>query len=156
MNMPKIDIAKAPRRTGTGYPPPFDAPCRCRRRVSVGDAGGLTQFGAHIITLPPGEWSSQRHWHSGEDELVMILEGHPTFIDDNGEAELKPGDFTAHPAGEANGHHMINRTETDVKFLIIGTRSPETDSGHYPDIDLAIPANGTAARIFTRKDKTPY
>lgn len=154
--MPKIDLETAPTRVGSGYPPPFDAPCKRRHRVSVGDAGGLTQFGAYIITLPPEEWSSQRHWHSAEDELVLILEGNPTLIDDDGETELKAGDFTAHPAGDPNGHHMINRTDKDVKYLIIGTRSPETDSGHYPDIDLAIPANGTPERDFTRKDGSPF
>ena len=86
----------------------------------------------------------------------MVLEGCPTFIDDNGETEFVPGNITTHPAGDGNGHHMQNRTEKDVKFLIIGTRNPEADSGHYPDIDLAIPANGTSDRVFTRKDGSPY
>lgn len=154
--MPKINIDKAPARISSGYPPPFDAPCKRRHRISISDAGGLTQFGAHIISLPPGEWSSQRHWHSHEDELVYIMSGTPTLIDDQGETVLQPGDFTTHRAGVANGHHMINRTDTEVTFLVIGTRHPEADSGHYPDIDLAIPANGTRQRKFTRKDGSPY
>jgi len=154
--MPKINLDDVPETSGTTYPAPFDAPCIARRKKAIGDHCGLTQFGAHIITLPPGSWSSQRHWHSAEDEFVMILEGHPTFIDDSGEIKLSPGDITAHPARDGNGHHMQNRSDSDVKFLIIGTRHPETDSGHYPDIDLAIPANGTPDRVFTRKDGTPY
>ena len=89
-----------------------------------------------LSRLPPGEWSSQRHWHSHEDELVYILSGHPILIDDTGETELAPGDVTVHPAGDANGHHMINRTNEDVTFLIIGTHDPESDSCYYPDIDL--------------------
>ena len=154
--MPKVDLNAAESVTGTNYPAPYDAPCKRRHRIRVGDAGGLTQFGAHVITLPPGEWSSQRHWHTHEDELVYIMSGTPTLIDDNGEQLLTPGDFTAHPAGQANGHHMINRTDEDVVFLIIGARNPREDSVHYPDIDLAIPANGTPNRTFTRKDGTPY
>ncbi len=154
--MPKINLSKAPERRGSGYPAPFDEPCLQRHIRSVGDAGGLTQFGAHVITLPSGAWSSQRHWHSHEDELVYIMSGHPTLIDDNGEQNLSPGDFTAHPGGDANGHHMINRTDTDVVYLVIGTRAPEKDSGHYPDIDLAIPANGTPTRIFVRKDGSGF
>jgi len=154
--MPKINLDDVAETIGTNYPAPLDTPCIARRKKAIGDHGGLTQFGAHIITLPPGSWSSQRHWHSAEDELVMVLEGHPTFMDDNGEIDLAPGDMTAHPAGDGNGHHMQNRTDSDVKFLIIGTRNPKVDSGHYPDIDLAIPANGTSNRIFTRKDGTPY
>jgi len=154
--MPKINLDDVPETSGTNYPAPFDTPCILRRKKAVGDHGGLTQFGAHIITLPPGSWSSQRHWHNAEDEFIMVLEGRPTFIDNSGETELTPGDMTTHPAGDSNGHHMQNRTENDVKFLIIGTRNPEADSGHYPDIDLAIPSNGTADRVFTRKDGTLY
>ena len=154
--MPKVNLGTAETVIGTNYPAPYDAPCLRRHRIRVGDAGGLTQFGAHVITLPPGEWSSQRHWHSHEDELVYIMSGTPTLIDDEGEQVLSPGDFTAHPAGDSNGHHMINKTDEDVVFLVIGTRNPQEDSGHYPDIDLAIPANGTPNRVFTRKDGTPY
>ena len=154
--MPIINLEDVPEISGTTYPAPYDTPCIARRKKAIGDVGGLTQFGAHIITLPPSSWSSQRHWHSAEDEFIMVLEGCPTFIDDNGETELVPGNITTHPAGDGNGHHMQNRTEKDVKFLIIGTRNPEADSGHYPDIDLAIPANGTSDRVFTRKDGSPY
>lgn len=154
--MPKITLKNVPETSGTNYPAPFDTPCVHRRKKAIGDFGGLTQFGAHIITLPPGSWSSQRHWHSHEDELVYILKGTPLFIDDDSETRLSPGDFTAHPAGDGNGHHMKNDTDEDVSFLIIGTRNPKADSGHYPDIDLSIPANGTANRVFTRKDGTPY
>jgi len=154
--MPIINLEDVPEISGTTYPAPYDTPCIARRKKAIGDVGGLTQFGAHIITLPPGSWSSQRHWHSTEDEFIMVLEGCPTFIDDNGETELVPGNITTHPAGDGNGHHMQNRTEKDVKFLIIGTRNPEADSGHHPDIDLAIPANGTSDRVFTRKDGSPY
>lgn len=154
--MPKITLEEVAETSGTNYPAAFAAPCIPRRKKAIGDAGGLTQFGAHIITLPPGAWSSQRHWHSGEDELVMILEGHPLLIDDDGETQLRPGDITTHPANDGNGHHMKNQTEQDVKFLIIGTRSAETDHAHYPDIDLDLPANGTAKRDYHRKDGTPY
>jgi len=154
--MPKIDIQTAPRRSGSGYPAPFDTPCFKRHRIALGDAGGLAQFGAHMLTLEPGVWSSQRHHHSAEDEFVYILSGMPTFIDNDGEQILQPGDCTAHPAGDGNAHHMINRTDKDVVYLVIGSRNPEQDNGVYPDINLAIPANGTPDRVFTRKDGTPY
>ncbi|MEP3889645.1 MAG: cupin domain-containing protein [Hellea sp.] len=154
--MPKITLEDVVETSGTNYPAPFAAPCMARRKKAIGDAGGLTQFGAHIITLAPGAWSSQRHWHSAEDELVMILEGHPILIDNDGETQLNPGDITTHPANDGNGHHMKNQTEQDVKFLIIGTRNAETDHAHYSDIDLDLPANGTAKRDYHRKDGTPY
>lgn len=154
--MPKIDLKYAPVKVGSGYPSPFDQPCLERTNVRVSDAGGLTQFGVNLITLAPGAWSSQRHWHSHEDELVYIISGHPTLIDGQGQTSLAPGDVTTHPAGEPNGHHMINQTDQDVTFLVVGTRNPAQNSGHYPDVDLAIPANGSPDRIFTHKDGTPY
>lgn len=154
--MPKINLEDVPETSGTNYPAPFDTPCIARRKKAVGDAAGLTQFGAHIITLPPGAWSSQRHWHSAEDELVYILTGSPLYIDDNGETRLHPGDITAHPASDGNGHHMKNDTDKDVQFLIIGSRNPEKDHAAYPDIDLDLPANGTTKRIYLRKDGSTY
>ena len=154
--MPKIDSSKVDVRTGSGYPAPFDEPCLERRSERLSDAGGLTQFGVHRCVLSPGAWSSQRHWHTHEDELVYILQGRPVLVDDNGETQLDPGDVTTHAAGDANGHHMINRTDEDVLFLIVGTRNPTEDTGHYPDVDLHIPANGTPNRQFTKKGSVHY
>src|SRR6516165_4814428 len=86
--MPRIDVAAAPARKGSGYPPPFDAPCTARTRRRLGDAGGLRDFGVNLMTLPPGGWSSQRHWHSHEDEFVYLLEGTLTLVEDGGETVL--------------------------------------------------------------------
>ena len=80
--MPKIDIAAVPERKGSGYPTPFDAPCAERIRQRLGDAGGLNDFGVNLMRLPPGNWSSQRHWHSHEDEFVYVLEGEVTLIEE--------------------------------------------------------------------------
>ena len=154
--MPKINLDTLPVVSGSGYPAPFDEPCLKRERISPGDAAGLTQFGAHIITLAPGAWSSQRHWHSAEDEFIYILKGHPTYIDDNGPQPLSPGDITAHKAGDPNSHHLKNETSERVKFLIVGGRAPHTDYCRYPDIDLDLPDNGTPKRVYQRKDGTLY
>lgn len=154
--MPKLDLSQLPLKSGSTYPAPFDAPCQDRSRISPSDAGSLTQFGAHIMTLKPGAWSSQRHWHSYEDELVYILEGHPTLIDNDGPHPLSPGDITTHKGGETNAHHMMNETSQEVRYLIIGGRAPEKDNAFYPDIDLELPANGTAERLYLRKDGQPY
>ena len=71
--MPKIDVASVPERKGSGYPPPYDEAAKDRVRRRLGDAGGLTDFGVNLLQLPPGAWSSQRHWHSHEDEFVYVL-----------------------------------------------------------------------------------
>ncbi len=134
----KIDLENAPQRHGTGYPPPFDAPCVGRKRWRLGDAAGLTQFGVNLLRLPPGQWSSQRHWHVGEDEFVYVLQGEAVLVDDTGETVLKTGDCAGFKAGDPNGHRIENRTQQEIVLLEVGTRLPGGDAAHYPDIDLHI------------------
>jgi len=154
--VPVIDPQAVDVTYGTSYPPTLNEPCKERIVRRLSDAGGLTQFGVHHVTLPPGCWASQRHHHSAEDEFVYILSGAPTLIDDHGETDLRAGDSCAHPAGDGNAHHLINRTKNDVTFLVVGSRSPETDHCRYPDVDLDLPANGTQTRQIFHKDGTSY
>jgi len=154
--MPKINPQMVDVTMGTSYPPRLNEPCKTRIVQRLSDAGNLTQFGVNHVTLPPGCWASQRHHHSAEDEFVYILSGCPTLIDDTGAISLAPGDSCAHPAGDDNGHHIINETNQDVVFLIIGTRNPGSDHCKYPDVDLDLPANGTVIRQTFHKDGTPY
>ncbi|WP_371226748.1 cupin domain-containing protein [Roseovarius sp. 2305UL8-3] len=151
--MSKIDLSKVPVKTGSIYPAPYDAEMAGRSSLRVGDAGGLTQFGANIVILAPGAKSSLRHWHEKQDEFVMVTQGSCTLIDDDGETEMSVGDCTAFPAGRANGHHFVNQTEAEARFLVIGTRT-ETETGWYSDIDLKVTMNADGA-AFTRKDGTP-
>jgi len=151
--MPKIDPDQAPTRFGTGYPPPYDAPCKDRKRWKLGDAAGLTQFGVNLLRLPDGQWSSQRHWHTAEDEFVFVVEGEVVLIDDRGETVLRAGDCAGFPAGEANGHHLVNRSGREAVLLEVGSRKPAEDTADYPDIDLFW---GGPERGYAHKDGTPY
>jgi uncharacterized cupin superfamily protein len=150
--MPKIDIAPIPVRTGSGYPPPYDAPCAARTRKRLGDAGGLQDFGINLMTLPPGGWSSQRHWHSHEDEFVYVLQGELTLIEDDGETILRAGECAAFPKNSGNGHHMINRSDEIAVYLEVGSRHPD-DLTTCSDIDMM---SSNADGRFVRKDGTPY
>jgi len=150
--MPKIDIAAVPKRNGAGYPQPFDAPCAARVRQRLGDAGGLNDFGVNLMRLPPGNWSSQRHWHSAEDEFVYVLEGELTLIEDDGETVLRAGDCAAFPKGAGNGHHMINRSRVVAVYLEVGARSPD-DITICSDVDMM---SSNADGRFVHKDGTPY
>jgi uncharacterized cupin superfamily protein len=150
--MPRIDVASTPARRGSGYPAPFDAPCAARLRQRLGAAGGLTDFGVNLMRLPPGGWSSQRHWHSHEDEFVYVLDGELTLIEDAGETVLRAGDCAAFPKGTGDGHHMINRSETTAVYLEVGSRSP-LDLTTCSDIDLM---SASADGRFTHKDGAPY
>ncbi len=153
--MPKrIDIEALPIRAGTYYPPPFDQPCRARERKRLGDAAGLTQFGINQLRLPPGAWSSQRHWHIRSDEFVYVVSGEVVLVTDDGEEVLRRGDCAGFKAGDSNGHHFQNRSKQDAVLLEIGTRV-EGDGAFYPDIDLAHPPNGKPT-MYTHRDGTPY
>ncbi|HEX7325296.1 MAG TPA: cupin domain-containing protein [Rhodanobacteraceae bacterium] len=136
--MPILDCESTPSRAGSDYPPPFDAPCRERVRRRLGDAAGLTDFGVNLLELAPGAWSSQRHWHSAEDEFVWVLAGEVTLVDDAGAHLLRAGDCAAFAKGDANGHHLVNRSTAPVRVLEVGTRNPDADVCEYPGIDLRI------------------
>lgn len=152
--MPKrIDPKKLLAHVGTFYPPPHDQPCRARERRRLGDAAGLTQFGVNLLRLKPGVWSSQRHWHTKQDEFVYIVSGEVVLVTDAGEELLKAGDCAGFKAGDKDGHHLQNRSNADALLLEVGTRTA-TDNGEYPDIDMAFDIGGPAK--FTRKDGTPY
>ncbi|HEV2364490.1 MAG TPA: cupin domain-containing protein [Caulobacteraceae bacterium] len=150
--MPKIDIAAAPHRKGSGYPAPHDAPCAERVRRRLGDAGGLTQFGVNLLTLPPGVWSSQRHWHSAEDEFVYVLRGEVVLVTNAGEETLRVGDCAAFKAGEADGHHLVNRSQAEAQVLEVGTRS-EVDRTVYSDIDMVAEPQDN---FFRHRNGEPY
>src|SRR2546423_4887237 len=120
----RIDIAALTPVIGTRYPSPFDTPCRARERIPLGDAAGLTQFGVNLQRLPPGAWSSQRHWHTAEDEFVWVVKGEVVLVTDDGEEVLVAGDCAGFKAGAADGHHIQNRSKSDALLLEIGSRRP--------------------------------
>lgn len=148
----KLDLNTIVSRIGSGYPSPFDEPCRKRERKALGDAAGLTQFGVNLLRLPPGAWSSQRHWHTAEDEFVYVLAGEVVLVSNESEQLLREGDCAGFKAGDADGHHLQNRSQHDVLLLEIGGRS-QTDAVTYPDIDLRWTAE---ADRYTHRDGTPY
>ncbi|WP_353217042.1 cupin domain-containing protein [Sandarakinorhabdus sp.] len=140
--MPKVDLAALPVQTGSNYLPPYDKPVAARGWQAVAAASGITQFGANLVTLPPGAWSSQRHWHSHEDEMLMMLSGEAVLVESGGEARLVAGDIACFPAGVANGHHLQNRSSAPCSFLAVGTDFIAVDHCHYPDIDMHLDPDG--------------
>jgi uncharacterized cupin superfamily protein len=155
--MPKINLAAVPVKTGTIYPPPYDAEVAGRSSLRLGDAGGLTQFGVNLVILAPGAKSSMRHWHLNEDEFVMVTQGACTMLTDAGETLMQAGDCAAFPAGVADGHCFINHTDTEARFLVVGTKAPR-EVATYSDVDLMVELTpGEKGRAhFTYKDGTDW
>lgn len=150
--MPKIDVANVPERKGSDYPAPFDGPVNGRIRQALGKAGGLTDVGVNLVRLPAGGWSSQRHWHTHEEELVYVLSGELTLVTGAGEQLLRAGDCAAFPKNVPDGHHLINRHEEMAVYLDIGTRCIE-DACSYSDIDLHAAPEPAG---YSHKDGTAY
>jgi uncharacterized cupin superfamily protein len=148
--MPKINLDALEPVNRTGYPSPFDKAVAGRWYRRLAPAAGLTDFGASHVTLKPGAWSSQRHWHDGEDEFLVMLEGEAVLVEDDGRTLLQPGDCAAWPKGSTNGHHLVNESDADCVFVVIG--GGINIGGGYSDVDLAF----TADDRYVHKDGTPY
>jgi uncharacterized cupin superfamily protein len=155
--MPKLDLDAIPQTNATGYPPPFDAPVQGRWYRRLAPPSGLTDFAASHVVLKPGAWSSQRHWHGDEDELLVMVAGTAVLVEDEGRTILSPGDIAVWPKGICNGHHLINESESDCVFVVVGggpnrRRADPPAGGTYSDIDMLFTGDGG----YTRKDGTPY
>ncbi len=150
--MPKVDLSAIEQTTTTGYPPPFDRDVAGRHYRRVGAAMALKRMGMSECTLDPGAWSSQRHWHEGIDEIVIMIAGEAILVEDGGETLLRPGDIATFGADVANGHHLINRSDRACTFVTIDNAEGEGDC-HYPDADLIW---NQADQLYTHRDGTPY
>ena len=149
--MPKVDLETIERTNRTGYPAPHSDPMDKRWYRRIAPAAGLKDFGVSHVVLEAGGLSSQRHWHEGEDEIVVMLSGEAVLIEDEGETIMRPGDIAAFPKNVPNGHHLVNRGTGPCVFVAVG-RPPMTDC-HYPDIDLLMDA---AKSRFVHKDGSDY
>lgn len=150
--MPKLDLQAIPQTDATGYPPPFDAEVKGRWYRRLAPAAGLSKIGASHVVLQPGAYSSQRHWHAGQDEMVVALMGEAILIEDEGETLVRAGDILAWAAGVENGHRLHNRSEAPFVFLAVSGGAREDDFGEYPDIDMTFDADGYAHKDGTRYD----
>lgn len=149
----KLDLDAIPVERGSDYPPPFDAPCRDHERKLLGDAAGLSQFGVNLLRLPPGTWSSQRHWQIASDEFIYVIRGEVVLITEAGEETLRAGDAAGFKAGIPDGHHLQNRSPSEALIMEVGTRLPG-DGCTYSDIDMMISDDSPVG--YTRKDGSPY
>ena len=149
--MPIVDLSAIEETDRTGYPPPYDRDVQGRwvRRLAVPE--GLSVMGARHVVLKPGAWTSQRHWHALEDELLVMLSGEAVLVEDDSETVLRAGDVAAWPKGVKNGHHLQNRSDADCSLIAISAGDSTNDYGEYPDIDLKFSGND-----YLHKDGTPY
>lgn len=152
--MPKLDLSQIGIDSGSSYPGKLAETVAGRSAQALGDAGGITQFGVNLVFIEPGSASSLRHYHLKQDEFAMITQGELVLVEDDGEVVMRPGDCAAWPAGQENGHHLVNRSGTRAAFLVVGTRTP-SETAVYSDIDMMVTNAPGAENNFTRKDGSP-
>jgi uncharacterized cupin superfamily protein len=150
-----INSQELPDQTNSNYPEVFKHLVDGRKRKRLGQAAGLTQFGVNLVQLAPGSCSSIRHYHSKQDEFVYILQGEITLVTNDGETILIPGQGAGFPAGEADGHHLINRSDELALYLEIGSRT-EQEQVNYPDLDLIARFSVDQGWKFMHKNGTAY
>lgn len=149
-----INPEEVPEIKGSNYPEAFKKLVAGRTKKRLGDAAGLTNFGVNLVKLEPGSWSSIRHWHLKQDEFIYIVEGEVALVTNAGKQILKPGDAAGFPAGEADGHHLINYSNSIVTYLEIGDRTSD-EQVVYPDEDLVANDDSEGWR-FAHKDGSSY
>ena len=149
-----VAVENVPAKSGCGYPASFHSRMGVAAWRELGDHFGLTQFGVTHETLAPGAQSSVRHWHTLSDEFVLVTEGQLVLRTDDGEFLLEPGTCIGFKAGERNAHHLVNRSASSAKFIVVGSRLPG-DTAFYPDDDLAI-FTTEAGRVWVHKDGKRY
>jgi len=150
--MPKIYLDAIPQTNATGYPPPFNVEVQGRWYRRLAPATGLTDFAASHVVLKPGAWSSQRHWHAGEDEMLIMISGEAVLVEDDGRTTMRAGDIAVWPKGSTNGHHLINESASDCAFVALGGGDKVNTGGGYSDIDMLFTDDGR----YTRKNGGEY
>jgi uncharacterized cupin superfamily protein len=109
------------------YPPLEGWRSNARRLVPPGHKLGMSLF-----ELLPGQTQCPYHFHHGNEELLLVLIGQPTLRTPDGERELEPGDVVHFPTGPMGAHHVLNRTDEPVRYVIADTKvTPEVVE--YPD-----------------------
>ncbi len=105
-------------------------PAAIRLDKSIGDEAGLKNIGIHLITIAPGDKSTEFHTHKYEDEAIYVLSGSGTEVMGEVKQKIGPGDFIGFPAGGA-AHETVNDGTEPLVCLVIGQRLAQ-DVVDYP------------------------
>jgi uncharacterized cupin superfamily protein len=123
------------------------------RRARIGWQVGTERLGASVYELPPGQASFPYHWHTANEELLIVLSGRPSLRSPSGWQELAEGEVVAFPAGEDGAHQIVNRDQEPARFFVLSTMiAPELteypDTGKVGALKRAPGAHGSGGQRF--------
>ena len=116
-------------------------PAAIRNDKSLGDEVGLKNIGIHLISIAPGDKSTEFHTHKYEEEAIYVLSGHGMEVMGETIQKIGPGDFIGFTGGGL-AHETINDGAEPLVCLVIGQRLPQ-DVGAKASGCTATAANGT-------------
>ena len=152
-----LDPRELAAESSCSYPEPYRSRVMPRAKRRLGDAFGLTKIGINLTILAPGKESSMRHWHTHEDEFIYMVAGEVVLRTDAGEQTLRPGMCAGFPAGDANGHQLVNRSDAPAVYLEMSNRVEPRDTTYYSDADVDLVWNGPLAPgKYARRDGSSF
>jgi uncharacterized cupin superfamily protein len=143
---------------------PTDRPGFTYRRARIGWQAGSERLGASLYEVEPGNACFPYHWHSANEEMLVVLSGRPTLRTPAGERVLEEGEVVTFRLGEEGAHQVVNRSEGAVRFLIVSEMNP-VDLNGYPDSGKILatnrapggrPAPGSRFFSFYESDAVDY
>ena len=111
-------------------------------------------LGVRIEELPPGSNSSFHHYHTSEEEHVLVLDGSATLHLGDSTVEIGKGDHVMFPAGEEVAHHIENTSSGLFTYLVFGERKQD-DVVIYPHSSIALVKSSQGNRWYRYQEYVP-
>jgi uncharacterized cupin superfamily protein len=129
---------------------------RARRR-RVGDLAGSSRLGASLWEVPPGELSYPYHYHLGEEEMIVVLDGDGELRTVSGWRPLIGGEVVSFRPGPDGAHQLRCHGPAPLRFLAISV-NVEPEVVVYPDSDKVLGRHNGADvfAMFRRGDAVDY
>ena len=129
----------------------FEGPIKARM-ADVGRTLGSAKIGLAIQTVAPGHWSSRRHRHVFQEEILVVMGGTGTLHHGDERVPCGPGDAFLYLPGDPAVHAFENTGTADLVIWAFGDRHPH-EVCEYPDQGVAF-VEGLGAEVKLA-DATP-
>ena len=106
------------------------------RMADVGRTLGSQRIGLTIQTIPPGNWSSRRHRHLFQEEILVVMAGSGTLHHGEERIAVGPGDAVCYLPGDPEPHAFENTGAEDLVIWAFGDRV-QHEIAVYPDQGIA-------------------